>query len=718
MKRFRRSYVVHSSLLVAAIAVAVAVAAGSGGSGAVGARAKLQRTLAPFAGAGGAPSATAAPGAGAPVAPVVVKPDVFSISPPLATVNVPVRPGPPKVRVRPELDRDGATTVREPARPDPVLQRDAPQAMPAATTYEGLNNSHNATLSGFILVPPDVNGDVGPSDYVEYINVVWSVYDKLTGAARPGFPKSNAAIWDGMGDPICEDWWEGDAVVMYDQAADRWFLSEFAFPIEDGEVVPPFKLFVAVSTTGNPAGSYARYSDTFQRPMTGGPGAVPIFPDYPKFGVWPDGYYVSINQFNAALDAYEGAGAGVFDRAKMIAGDPTASLVYFDTNDDTLGGMLPSDWEGDNAPPAGAPNIFLQADDSAVCCATQDRLQVWKLHADFATPSNSTFTHTSDITAAQGLAAIDMDICNEATYQFDCIHHPLATHRLDTLADRLMHRLQYRHQLGTQSLVVNQTVDANGQGQAGIRWYELRLDGGFNPSLHQHGTFAPGTVHRWMGSAAMDAQGNIAVGYSVADGPPHGTAVFPSINYAGRLRTDTLGQLAQGEATMYAGTGTQSIGIFGPSGATRWGDYTALQIDPVDECTFWYVNEYYPATHDWMWSTRFGKFAFPSCMQPTAVKVKAFSATRTRAGVRVDWRTAAAANTLGFHVWRSSGAKWQKLTRTLVRAKASDVAGASYRFVDRTARAGRFYTYRLQIVDRDGKRTWYGVGSAPLARVR
>jgi uncharacterized repeat protein (TIGR01451 family) len=309
--------------------------------------------------------------------------------------------------------------------------------------------------------------------------------------------------------------------------------------------------------------------------------------------VWPDAYYMSMNQFTCAPGcAWAGQGVVAFERDKMLSGQP-AQMVYFDLEsvDSTLGGMLPSHLNGP-APAAGTPNRFAQFDDDA-WGYFPDQLQIWAFHVDWATPANSTFTKEATLLTAP----FDSNLCNYNP----CVSQPGTTARLDTLSDRLMCALQYRNFGTYATLVINHTVDVDGQNHAGIRWYELRNDGS-GWTVHQEGTFAPDADHRWMTSAAMDAAGNIALGYSVSS-----AATFPSIRYAGRLATAALGTLPQNETPLVNGAGSET------SISSRWGDYSMMAVDPTDDCTFWYTQEYYPATSTSGWHTRFGSFKLASC---------------------------------------------------------------------------------------------------------
>jgi uncharacterized repeat protein (TIGR01451 family) len=473
------------------------------------------------------------------------------------------------------------TTHPRPRRPgpkgfvDPVLQTSvAGPEMPAPVgSFEGVNNVNG-------VMPPDPVGAAGPDHYVQWVNLSFAIFDKATGTKIYG-PASGNTLWQALGGP-CAGTNNGDPVVLYDHLAGRWFFSQFALPNYPSG--GPFYQCIAVSQTSDPTGAYHLYmfkiSDTKLN-------------DYPKFGVWPDAYYMATNQFTCSSGcSWSGQGVVAFDRASMLDGLP-ADMIYFDleTVDSTLGGMLPSDLNGP-PPAANTPNFFVQFDDDA-WGYSPDQLQVWAFHVDWGTPTSSSFTKQGALTTA----AFDSNLCNYSA----CITQRGTTRRVDSLSDRLMYRLQYRNFGSYATLVTNHTVDVDGTNHAGIRWYELR-NGGGGWSIHQQGTFAPDANHRWMGSMAMDAAGNIALGYSVSS-----STTFPSIRYTGRLAGDPLGTLPQGETTLMSGTGSQT------STSGRWGDYSTMAVDPVDDCTFWYTQEYYALTGASNWRTRFGSFRFASC---------------------------------------------------------------------------------------------------------
>ncbi len=469
--------------------------------------------------------------------------------------------------------------------------------IPATTVnFEGLSNTDNFNAFGFRVSPPDTNGDVGPNHYVEMTNLLVRVWDKAGNPLTAPFKLSS--LFTPLGGQ-CAAPDAGDPIVLYDPLADRWLLSQFAFTSISA---PPYHECIAISKTGDPTGAYYLYD--FITPGN-------EFPDYPKLGVWPDAYYMTTNQFLLG-GSFDGAGVFAFERSKMLAGDPAASLIYFNLNlasfPEAIGGMLPADFDGLIPPPAGAPNTF------AYFLANEfgdaiDGLRLFDFHADFANPLNSTFTERPE----SPLAVAPFNPLSPAGRR-DIVQPPPATttNALDAIADRLMFRLQYRNNGTNEWLVTNHTVNVTGSTtvgtyQAGIRYYQLQrsLAGGGYSVLEQ-GTFAPDGASRWMGSAAVDREGNLAVGYSVSS-----SSVFPSIRYAGRLATDPPGGLFQGEQTLIAGSGVQL------STTSRWGDYSAMMVDPTDDCTFWYTNQYYTAASQASssvgWLTRIGSFKFDAC---------------------------------------------------------------------------------------------------------
>jgi len=454
--------------------------------------------------------------------------------------------------------------------------------------FQGISASEVLAGNGYTPYPPDPNGDVGPDHYVQWVNVSFAIWDKS--GKRVYGPAAGNTLWSGFGGP-CEDTNDGDPVALFDRIANRWVMSQFSFPnIDSGQ--GPFYQCIAVSQTSDPTAGWYRYEFKISDINLN---------DYPKLGVWPDAYYMSMNQFQYDpktndFTTWGGAGAVAFERSQMLQGLP-ARLIYIDLNgvDPNLGNMLPSHLNGPNLPPSGSPNYFVQLDDDS-WGFPQDQLEIWRFSVDWVNPASSSFTHVASLATEP----FDSSMCR---YSMNCIPQPMTMKKLDALSDRLMYRLQYRNFGNHETMVVNHTVDVNRSDHAGIRWYELR-DTGSGWSIRQQGTYAPDASHRWMGSLAMDGSGNMALGYSVS-----GKKTYPSIRYTGRLADDPLNVLPQTETSLVEGKGMQSK-------SSRWGDYSTLSIDPVDDCTFWYTQEYYDKEYRKGWKTRIGTFRFSSCTQP------------------------------------------------------------------------------------------------------
>ena len=604
----------------------------------------------------------------------------FDISPPLRSIPPSVTVG---VRHEADDDHGPAGPVGDTRHdPDPVLQSSLGNGDIPGTgvNFNGISNP--VACNG--CAPPDPNGAVGPNHYVQMVNLKYQIFTR-TGTSLVG-PANINTLFTGFGG-ACELENAGDPIVLHDQLADRWLLSQFT------AMGPIYYNCVALSTGSDPTGTYYRYA--FSTGVN--------FPDYPKYGVWPDAYYISTREFLGL--AFQGVGAYALNRAQMLAGNPTPQVISFleppGAQPYRVGdGLLPSDLDGTALPPAGSPNYFVGSmDNGGPYGAPADALNVFKFHVDFATPANSTFTGPTQVNSAAFDSVFPCTPSSRA-----CIPQPGTTNKVDILSyrQRPLHRLAYRNFGTHESLVTNQSVEAT-TGLAGIRWWELRSPN-TTPSIFQQGTYAPDSIHRWMGSIAMDRLGNAALGYSVSDA----TTVFPGIRYTGRLVGDSLGTLPQGEGTMVNGTGSQT------GGGNRWGDYSAMDVDPVDDCTFWYTTEYYATTSAANWATRIASFKFPNCGVPTAVKVLRLNARWHGAVVQVSWRTGSETKALGYNLYRSTGSgPYRKVNRGLIAAKRSgESIGAAYRFVDRSVRRGKAYAYRLQVVDLAGKRSWHTLGSA------
>ena len=424
-------------------------------------------------------------------------------------------------------------------------------------SFEGLGKGQY----GFTVTsaPPDTNGAVGATQYVQWVNQSFAVFDKATGNLLLG-PIAGNTLWSGFGGG-CQTNNNGDPVVLYDKLANRWVMSQFSVSST------PYLQCIAVSQTSDATGAWYRYSFQYSN-----------FDDYPKMGVWPDAYYETFNMFDND-ELFVGSDACAYDRNAMLAGQ-AATQVCFQQNS-SVGGLLPADLDGTTPPPDGSPNYMLYIGSNA--------LNLYKFHVDFVTPSNSTFTGPTVI----NVAAFS-PLCGGDT----CVPQPGTSNQLDSLADRLMYRLAYRNFGSYESLVVNHSVAAGSGG--GIRWYEIQNPSG-TPVVAQQSTFAPDSTYRWMGSVAMDQLGDLAVGYSLSS-----SSIYPSIAFAGRLATDPLSTL-QAETTIVSGAGSQTNGL------TRWGDYSAMTVDPVDDCTFWFTTEYLQTSWAFNWNTRIANFKFPNC---------------------------------------------------------------------------------------------------------
>jgi hypothetical protein len=472
-----------------------------------------------------------------------------------------------------------STTARQPG------QADIPSP---SVNFEGIPAEANIPILGGLPIPPDPDGDVGPNHYVEMVNTAWAVYSK-TGTLLLG-PLSLASIWAGFEVPDCEDN-SGDPIVLHDQLANRWILTQFS------TLGPNYYNCVAVSTGPNPTGSYFRYA--FSTGVN--------FPDYPKYGVWPNAYVATTREF-APDDSFAGIGVYGLERRKMLNGNPTARAVSVLVGPGTGApeyltgdGWLPSDLDGDRRPPAGSPNYIVGTqDDEGPYGAPFDAINIFKFFVSFGPSPSATLVGPTTIPVAE----FDSDYPCVPPGSRNCIPQPGTTQRIDILSyrQRPTWRLAYRNFGTHESLVTSQSVEAQ-PGIAGMRWYELRRPGD-QPVVWQQATYSPADgVNRWMGSIAQDKRGNMALGYSVSNG----TNVFPGIRYTGRLRGDPANTMPQGEAVIINGGGSQTDPF------ARWGDYTSMNIDPRDDCRFWYVNEYYDTTSARGWNTRIAAFRMPGC---------------------------------------------------------------------------------------------------------
>jgi hypothetical protein len=441
--------------------------------------------------------------------------------------------------------------------------------------------------------PPDDNGDVGPTYYIQTVNTAIGIYDKSTGNRVAAFT-FNAFMSQGHFGNLCDTNNFGDPVVLYDSFEDRWFISDFAFKLDSfGNIVAPVYQCFAVSKTGDPVlGGWNFYSIQ-------APGALD---DYPKFAVWPDGIYMSANMFGVGSSgSYISPHVWALDKQQMYAGAPSPEIVDFvaPSADFTL---LPANARlQTGTPPAGTPEYFV---------STWDYLNaqtVYKFHVDWDKISTSTFTGP-DVQNAPNCWP-NANVANALT----------PANSLDTLQIRAMAQAQYTNLGGAESIWIAHTVNrgtftlANCGGansnNATIRWYQLNVTGGTVAANDVQGaTFDPdvaNTFFRFMPALAVDRAGDMAVVYSKSN-----STTNPQIKYAGRLAGDPANTFGQGEQTLIDGTGSQS-GNCGSSACTRWGDYSGMALDP-NGCEFWLTDEYYLTTglND---QTRIGSFHYPGC---------------------------------------------------------------------------------------------------------
>ncbi|MEA2489970.1 MAG: hypothetical protein QOH21_1762, partial [Acidobacteriota bacterium] len=516
-----------------------------------------------------------------------------------------VLPVPPPIRGDDD-DDDGEGHV-EPVRPVPPSASGGPNgpiqltpgAESSAPTAAGVSfDGVGVGLGGFSPAsnPPDVNGRVGATQYVQWNNTSFAVFSKA-GALLYG-PVAGNTLFQALGG-ACATHNDGDPVVTYDILAGRWVLSQFVVEATPNASHQCF----AVSATSDALGAYYLY-DFITDPVN--------FVDYPHVGVWSDGYYMTTHVFNAAGTAQVAARVHVFERDKMILGLP-ARQVQKDLRKDGSAfqyGFLPADLDSLTPPPAGEASFLLGPNGQFTNRTDSTRVAVTWGVTPAITLTEATITTVGIVSPAcvSNTAAQD---------NRDCVPQPspaVAADYLDNISFHFMYRLAYRNFGGSpvqESLVVSAPTagSASTPGHGAIKWIEFRNAGNSTatPTVFQSGTFDPDTSYRWLPSAAMDKDHNIAIGYSKSS-----TAVRPGIFMTGRLGTDTINTMGA-ETTVQAGVGSQTTGA-----GNRWGDYSAMTLDPVDQCTFWYTNEYLKTNGAFNWSTRVANYKFPSCTAAAA----------------------------------------------------------------------------------------------------
>jgi len=430
--------------------------------------------------------------------------------------------------------------------------------------------------------PPDTVGAVGRGFYVQAVNTAIGIWSKTGGAPLTAFTFNT--LWSGARTgTACDTNNQGDPTVIYDHLADRYIVADFAWTnIQDG----PYYECIAVSKSSDPVtGGWYLYG------VRADDASHPWLPDYPKMGLWPDGIYMTSNMFdctsaNCGSSTYKEVRVYAFNRTDLESGATLRSVVV-DQGSNQVFSLLPSNLSGSTLPPGGRNNLLVSESFSLYA------FEVWKFHPDYG-GAGTTFSSRTNVsqTAYNSPAGV-----------------PSSGNTLDSIGDRMMMQNQYSNIGGTESLWVNHTVRTSASGPDGIQWAQIDVTGGTvatTPAQQQiYGNLGSDGLGRWMGSLAVDHLGDVALGYSTSK-----ASVNPDIRYTGRLVGDTANTLPQGETTLQTGGGSQS-GNCGSSACARWGDYSAMTLDP-NGCTFWYTNMYY-ATAGLNWQTRVGAFRYPSC---------------------------------------------------------------------------------------------------------
>ena len=540
-------------------------------------------------------------------APGTQTPDVVQMVGPVRTTtdvrHLPYIPNEGEIEHQPLMRHPRGHGAPPPAAPSsPYLQRllknifrPTPTIPGPLLTFDGVNSA--ASQCG--CLPPDTDGDVGPNHYVEGVNVVFKVFDK-NGGTVAGPTTFNSLFAPLVGTP-CSGQNAGDPFVFYDHQADKWIISDFAFPGFPG--AGPFFQCIAVSETGDPTGTYVLYALQHE------PAHTTWLGDYPKFAMWNDGgtqnaYFFTVNLFQGSPSvAFEGVRAYALDRASMIAGGP-ANAIGFTVPLAGVGdsySFLAANFRTGDPPPTGRNEMVLAIDTPASGGVTLTQVHTRFFHVDFANPNNSTFGVGADHTPNAEITVDGFVDAFDNSFNTNLVPQMGTSQKLDTVGDRMFTPVVYQNLSGTESLWASHLNFLNyPSGPIAVRWYQFDVTGGnFPANAVQQQDWSNGNdgLWRWMPSIAVDQSGNTAIGYSTSN-----TTIFPSIRYAGRLVSDPPGNLAQGEAIMTNGGGAQTH----PAG--RWGDYTYTSVDPSNGMDFWHVNEYYTVTSSANWSTKIGKF--------------------------------------------------------------------------------------------------------------
>jgi hypothetical protein len=508
------------------------------------------------------------------------------------------------------------------------ILRPVPRMPGPLLTFDGMNS----VQSGCGCLPPDSDGDVGPNHYVNAVNSSIKIFDKsgnpLNGTNGTTFNSFFLPL--GATTPCGAMQNRGDPFVFYDHLANRWVVSDFAFPSFPGV---SFYQCIGVSQTGDPvSGGWFLYAVQVD------PANPTRLGDYPKFALWSDAYYLTMNEFSNNT-TFNGVRVYALDRASMINGGPT-NAIGFTITPAGLGdsySLVPAGFRTGNPPPAGRDEFLISVDSPATGGVTLTQVHGWLFHVDFAVPANSTLGVGPDHTPNAEITVNGFTDAFDANFNTLLVPQNGTTQKLDTVGDRIFTPVVYQNRNGTESLFASHTVNnnENGTGPMAVRWYQFDVTGGTFPATPvQQQTWNNGAdgLFRWMPSIAVDEDGNMAIGYSTSSPTQE-----PSIRYAGRLASDPLNDLGQGEAIMTPGGGHQTH----PTG--RWGDYSMLTIDPADNVSFWHVNEYYPTTSSASWFTRIGKFAFAGGPTPITLSAVGYR-VRGIQTVDLSWTGATSAN--------------------------------------------------------------------------
>jgi hypothetical protein len=439
-------------------------------------------------------------------------------------------------------------------------------AQPAITV---LQNFDGIAADG--VAPPNTTGKAGATQFVEWVNSRFAIYDKTSGRQLQA-PRPGNSLWTGFGGP-CATLNSGQPMVAYDKLAGRWVLAQLALSN------PAYYCF-AVSTTTDARGPFHLYAFPFPAGMT---------PNTPRLAVWPDAYYASFNIQQLAKSAAPMVVA--YDRTNMLGGQPARGPVSFQPAART--NLLPSDFDGTQPPAQGEPNFYVEVGASTY-------LSLFQFHVNFDSPGNSFFTLTAKVlTQAAGVGCTR----NPPQWKNGSIPQPPAAAGTTLVAypEQLMYRLAWRNVNNTEHLVANQTVIlSDSPVLAGVVWFDI-VNPASNPALLQQGAVSDPAISYWIGSLAQDKDGDIALGFNASS-----PSLDPSVEIAGRLVSDPLGTMSEPEFLVKGG-GAQT-------NTSKWGSHADMSLDPSDDCVFWFTGEYVKATKKGFdWSTRIGSFRFNAC---------------------------------------------------------------------------------------------------------